>query len=78
MGSACSDGLLCGSSENEACRSCSFDECQEHAFAKNSFAFSYRGTRTKWCRLCDEADLRSAMTQKDWGTYVTGQYLYSL
>ena len=75
-GSQCSDGLICGT--NEVCRSCSFDECMEHAIANNYVAFSYSGVLSQWCRLCDEADLRSAMTQKDWGTYVTGKYLYSL
>ena len=72
MGSACSNGLICGSyPEDEACRGCSFTECQEHAIASNSFAFSYVGTFTKHCRLCDEADLSSASSDSNpWGTYV--------
>ena len=68
MGSQCSNGLLCGT--NTECSGCSFTECQEHAIASNSFAFSYRGTSMKWCRLCDEADLSSASsTSYPWGTY---------
>ena len=72
MGLPCSDGLVCGTyPEDEACRRCSFTECQEHAIVRNSFAFSYRGTSTKWCMLCDEADLSSASSDSNpWGTYV--------
>ena len=72
MGSACSNGLICGTYPVvEACRGCSFTECQERAIVRNSFAFSYRGTSTKWCRLCDEAGLSSASsTDNPWGTYV--------
>ena len=71
MGSACINGLICGSyPEDEACSGCSFTECQEHAIASNSFAFSYSGTFTKHCRLCDEADLSSAsITSNPWGIY---------
>ena len=71
MGSACINGLICGSyPENEACSGCSFTECQEHAIASNSFAFSYRETFTKHCRLSDEADLSSASrTGNTWGIY---------
>ena len=71
MGSACINGLICGSyPEDEACSGCSFTECQEHAIASNSFAFSYVWTFTKHCRLCDEADLSSASrTSNPWGIY---------
>ena len=73
MGSACSSGSVCGSSkEDEACTSCSFNECQNHAIAKSSLAFSYRGTDRKWCRLCDEADLLSSSpTTTAWGIYAS-------
>ena len=71
MGSACSDGLVCASGV-EKCGSCSFDECQEYAISSNSDAFSYRGTGTKRCRLCNYKDLSSLSNYADWGTYAKG------
>ena len=68
-----SRGASCGT---EVCQSCSFNECQQHAIASNSFAFSYRGSDTKWCKLCNRADVSASGSQdtvaKDGGIYVKG------
>ena len=66
-----STGASCGT---EVCQSCSFNECQQHAIASNSFAFSYRGTGTKWCKLCTRTEVSTQGTAhaQDWGIYVKG------
>ena len=74
-GISCDDtnGISCGT---EVCQSCSFNECQQHAIASNSFAFSYRGSDTKWCKLCNRADVSASKLQntvaEDGGIYVKG------
>jgi len=73
MGSVCSNGFVCGDLEDEACRGCSFTECQDKAIASNSVGFSYAGTSVPgkgYCRLCDEANLSFAESSiYAWGTY---------
>ena len=66
-----SNGISCGT---EVCQSCSFNECQQHAIASNSFAFSYRGTGTKWCKLCTRTEVSTQGTAhaQDWGIYIKG------
>ena len=75
-GNACSNGRLCGAyPDDELCRLCSFEECLQHAEDNSVFAFSYRGTSTKWCRQCNEAQFGSQNSQNDWGVYVRGKYI---
>ena len=74
-GNACSNGRYCGEyPEDELCSSCSFEECSQLAWDNSVFAFSYRGTSTRFCRKCNEAQYVSQSANKDWGVYVRGKY----
>ena len=77
-GKTCSDGRLCGNVN--VCTNCSFDDCAKFARAKNSFAFSYRGTSETYCRLCTEEQFNNAVSvekyAKDYGLYSKRKYIF--
>ena len=66
-GTPCSNGRYCGN--DNACTSCTFEDCKKLAEKTNAAAFSYRGTASKYCKLCDPSHLQDLRSYKDWGLY---------
>ena len=66
-GKTCLNGKICGTLT--ACRKCSLDDCRRIAASRGSFAFSYRGTSHRWCRLCDQSSFANHVSDHDWGIY---------
>ena len=66
-GIACSDGKFCVS--DNICTACSFDDCKTHAENANAVAFAYRGTASKFCKLCNPSQLQDLRSYSDWGLY---------
>ena len=64
---ACSSGRYCGLYDTHG--DLSFETCQEYARSGNAAGFSYRGTNSKWCRMCSSNDLSDIKYNTDWGVY---------
>ena len=76
-GQACGySGMDCGNSY--ICENCTFEECLQHATESNSFAFAYRATGGKYCRLCDVNQLKYVGSSRDWGVYKSASKLQSI
>ena len=71
-GNPCSDGLICGiDAKDKAYNDTTLQECKKYAEDTNSYAFSYRSTGGKWCRLCDEANFGNRQTTSNpWGVFL--------
>ena len=67
-GTSCRGGRVCKSNDR-ACTSCSLEECEIHAENANSAAFAYRGTSSKYCKLCSPSQLANSYAWEDWGVY---------
>ena len=70
-GQTCSTGKYCGNDDDF--RGLTFAECGQKAEISNSFAFAYRSTGAKYCRLCDVAEYGNIRDYSDWGVYVRGR-----
>ena len=64
----CLNGEYCGAFYE--CVGCSFEQCRDRAISKNKYAFSYRGTKDRWCYVCDKNQLRQPWFHADWGLYI--------
>ena len=69
-GTRCDHGMICGQPRD--CKSCSFEECMNHAKNRSSFGFSYRGSAGGFCRLCNETQFKMARVTSNWGLYMKG------
>ena len=67
-GTSCSDGKYCG---DPSYSGITFEQCEQHAKDNKAIAFAYRGTSSRWCRMCDLNDLGDIRSSSDWGVYTS-------
>ena len=65
-GTACSKGTWCGTEDAEGV---SFEECKKRAENVEAYAFAYRGTSARNCRMCERTDFDTISSLNDWGIY---------
>ena len=70
-GLECSKGTYCGSyiRSDECALGCTFEQCLALAENRTSYAFSYRGSGSRWCRMCNQSEAATPVSHKDWGIY---------
>ena len=69
----CVESMYCNKNENGGCTNCTFARCMTIARDRYSYAFSYRGTGRKFCRMCDKKafdnPVASDPNKYHWGIY---------